>query len=787
MRVVERDLGADEAAAQALSHAGSIDRGDFATFQLRAMEVLGHTSGFTFVLTDASGQQIINLLRPVGSTLPRHGSPELLRRALDTRKPIVSDLYIGDVTGKPQLAIEVPVIRGGTALYSLGLGLEPRHFDELLKQQGLPQEWVVSIFDRTGTILARSHAAEQYVGLKGAPALTKAMNLAQEGVVDTPTLEGIPVVEAFSRSTPYGWTVAIGVPEATLAADLRRTLTLYAIGASSLLLIGLGLAAVIGRSVARSLLGLTATAQAIGKGEPVSTPALGLKEVDEVRRALLQAQQLLRQQELERYLAEQAERQMLVAKLAAEKANEARAVFLASVSHELRTPLNAILGFCRLMRDAKDVTAEQVRKLDIINNGGEHLLRLINNLLNMARIESGRMVLEETTFDLHQLLHETRALMQVQAAGKGLKLHLVLSPGVPRFVTTDAGKLRQVLINLLGNAIKFTGAGAVWLRAETTPQDSAELARVRFEVEDSGPGIPEKDRERIFAPFERLIETTGAEIGTGLGLHISKQFVELMGGTIDLSTVPGKGSEFHFEIPLRIARPGDGVRAKSDRGRVTGLAPGQQRYRLLIADDELANRQLLHALLEPLGFDLREAVNGREAVAFAEQWRPHLVWMDVRMPEMDGLEATRQIKAGAAGAQTRIVALTAHAEEDERVDILAAGCDDVIRKPYRHAEIFDALETNLGVRFSYAEERLSAAIAEAAELSVGPLLKLPAVLLEELRQAAVLLDGPRCIELAGKIDAIDDELGARLRRMIGNLQYQELLDVLDQSIGVRSA
>src|SRR5471030_84582 len=181
MRVVERDLGADEAAAQALSHAGSIDRGDYATFQLRAMEVLGHTSGFTFVLTEPSGQQVVNLLRPVGSTLPPHGSTELLRRVLDSRKPVVSDLYIGEVTGKPQLAIEVPVIRGGKAIYGLGLGLEPRHFDELLKQQGLPREWVVSIFDRTGTILARSHAAEHYVGLKGTPALTRAMNLAQEG------------------------------------------------------------------------------------------------------------------------------------------------------------------------------------------------------------------------------------------------------------------------------------------------------------------------------------------------------------------------------------------------------------------------------------------------------------------------------------------------------------------------------------------------------------------------------------------------------------------------------
>jgi signal transduction histidine kinase len=236
----------------------------------------------------------------------------------------------------------------------------------------------------------------------------------------------------------------------------------------------------------------------------------------------------------------------------------------------------------------------------------------------MSKIESGRMALEETDFDLRQLLQEIRSLMQVQAAGKGLSFHMVLSPEVPRHVTADADKLRQVLTNLLGNAIKFTRAGAVSLRAGTTPQESAHLVRVRFEVEDSGPGIHEKDRKRIFAPFERLIEAGRSETGTGLGLHISKQFVELMGGQIGVSTVPGKGSVFHVELPLRTSSASDGAFAKSERGRIVGLAAGQPRYRLLIAEDQPENRLLLHELLEPLGFDLREAVDGQEAVALAD-------------------------------------------------------------------------------------------------------------------------------------------------------------------------
>lgn len=787
MRVVERDLAANEALLHGLATSRQLDIGNFAAFYSQAQEVLNHTSGFTIVLTDASGQQVVNLQRPYGSPLPRHGNPDLLRRVLESRKGGVSDLYAGAVVKKLVVSVEVPVVRDGKALYAIDVGIYPSHLGEIMQQQGLPQEWVVSIFDSTGTIVARSRAEDQFVGHKAAPLLLARMREVPEGVVDTPTLEGIQVMAAFSRSPAYGWTVAIGVPEAIVTADLRKWLWLYAAGASLLLLAGLAMASVIGRRIAKPIQELIAPSDAIGKGEPVSIPPLPLKEADEVGQALLRAQQLILQREKERDQAEHAERQMLVAKQAAEQANTAKAAFLANISHELRTPLNAILGFCRLMKNAKDVTVEQTRNLDIINNSGQHLLRLINNVLDISKIESGRVGLEEIDFDLHQLLHEIQSLMQVQAAEKGLGFHMVLSPEVPRHVTADADKLRQVLINLLGNAIKFTGAGAVWLRAQTTPNDSAQFARVRFEVEDSGPGIHNEDRNRIFDQFEQLSDAASSGIGTGLGLHISKQYVELMGGEIGFRTKLGEGSVFHFELPLRTTTSSDGIAAKSDRGRITGLAPERQRYRLLIVEDEPQNRLLLHKLLEPLGFDLREAVTGREAVALAEQWHPHLIWMDICLPDIDGLQATRQIKASEAGAYTKIVALTARALEHERKEILAAGCDDFIRKPYRDTEIFEALEKDLGVRFMYAEDKsLTAAIVDG-KVSVTQLRKLPPDLLDELRQAAELLDGQRCLDIAGRIGGIDHELGARLQRMVKDLQFKELLALLDSFIARTAA
>jgi signal transduction histidine kinase/DNA-binding NarL/FixJ family response regulator len=466
------------------------------------------------------------------------------------------------------------------------------------------------------------------------------------------------------------------------------------------------------------------------------------------------------------------------AKELAEAASRAKSTFLANMSHELRTPLNAILGFSNLMRNAPDVTAEQVENLNIIYNSSEHLLNLINNVLDISKIEAGHMVREDAAINLDWFLHEIESLMFVQVAKKGMSFALELSPDLPRNITVDSGKLRQVLINLIGNAVKFTASGGVSLRAEVAKRESPQGARLRFEVEDTGLGIREEDRAIIFSPFEQKVDQPLAESGSGLGLAISKQYVEFMGGHIGVTSEPGRGSVFHFEIPVEVLPPSEDIFTEPQRGRVTGLAEGQGRYRLLITEDKPENRLLLRKLLEPLGFELREAANGEETVALFEQWRPHLIWMDIRMPVMNGLEATRRIKESEAGAQTRIVALTAYALEEERREILEAGCDDFIRKPYRDTEIFEALAKHLGVRFLYADEQAPAA-AGKDELDAAQLKKLPPALIHELREAAVLLDDQRCLKVAGMISDHNHELGERLRCMVENLQYKEMLAAVD--------
>ncbi len=472
--------------------------------------------------------------------------------------------------------------------------------------------------------------------------------------------------------------------------------------------------------------------------------------------------------------------ELSAAKDVAEAANRAKSVFLANMSHELRTPLNAVLGFSQLLKDASDSTAEQRKDLDIISRSGVHLLDLINNVLDISKIESGRVELEEGHHDLHQLLLDLAFLMTPRAMRKELEFSLEQSPDLPRNIAVDGGKLRQVLINLIGNAIKYTENGSVVLKVGLAGEETAERARIRFEVADTGPGIRAEDSERIFFPFVQLGDRPPAEAGTGLGLAICKQYVELMGGQIGVTGEQGRGSVFYFEIPV-VVLPCDVMPAAPGRRRVLGVADGQPRYRLLIAEDQQENRLLLRRLLDPLGFDLQEAADGEEAVALTRQWHPHLIFMDIRMPGVDGLQATRVIKGGDDGAQTIIIALTAHALEDERREILAAGCDDFIRKPYTLTEILDALTRHLGVRFIYEEE----AKAPSADVSLdaATLADLPADLRNALEKALVRLDVLAVNDAIEKIRAHDSSLAEALAVEVKTLQFGRILELIRSGHG----
>jgi PAS domain S-box-containing protein len=475
----------------------------------------------------------------------------------------------------------------------------------------------------------------------------------------------------------------------------------------------------------------------------------------------------------------------------AEAANQAKSTFLANMSHELRTPLNAILGFSQLMDDDPNLTSEQQENLAIINRSGEHLLALINEVLEMSKIEAGRVTLQEKSFDLHALLDALKEMFRMRAEEKGLTLSVRRAENVPHYMVADEGKLRQVLSNLLGNAVKFTQEGGVALRVQALAPDlSSPEGReiLRFEIEDTGPGIAAQELEAVFDPFVQAAAGEGPQEGTGLGLAISRQFARLMGGDITASSKVGKGSLFQFDVQVGLAAAAEVEEARPSR-RVLGLVPGQRAadgrpFRLLVVEDTETNRQLLVKLLATLGFEVQGAANGQEALEMWEQWQPHLVWMDMRMPVMDGHMATQRIKATARGQDTIIIALTATAFEEDREQIMLEGCDDFVRKPFRKDEIYDMLVKYLGVRFLYEEEPTLLAPAEAAYApSVEALSILPADWLTDLQQATTKADLNLILSLIDQIREEDPALADGLAGLARNYEYKKILTLVQQAGG----
>lgn len=468
------------------------------------------------------------------------------------------------------------------------------------------------------------------------------------------------------------------------------------------------------------------------------------------------------------------------AKQSAEVANRAKSEFLANMSHELRTPLNAILGFAQLMERDATLTPNQQESLAIINRSGEHLLNLINDVLEMSKIEAGRTVLTLSPFDLWQLLQTLQEMFQIRATVKQLTLEFEISPTVPRYILGDEGKLRQVLINLLSNAIKFTQQGSVTLQVKAKTEKTATMDyHLQFTVKDTGVGIAEEDQDKIFEPFMQTLSQSPEE-GTGLGLAISREFVRLMGGKLKFSSILGKGSTFFFDIQVSLANR-DFPEAIDSQPRVLKIAQGNPHYCILVVDDKQENRDLLQKLLETVGFETYSASNGQEAIAAWQRYQPHLIWMDMRMPVMDGYEATKQIKARQKGKNTVILALTATAFEEQRAKILAVGCDDFVRKPFQESIIFRKMAEYLDISYEYEdssrESKETKNQPQVAEITPQSLAVMPEQWISQLHKAAIQVDGESIKQLIEQIPPNYQTLAQALTYLIRNYDYDTIMMV----------
>jgi signal transduction histidine kinase/DNA-binding response OmpR family regulator/sugar lactone lactonase YvrE len=459
-----------------------------------------------------------------------------------------------------------------------------------------------------------------------------------------------------------------------------------------------------------------------------------------------------------------------VARDAADSANRAKSSFLANMSHELRTPLNAILGFSSLLRD-DGVSEKQRRDLDIINHSGEHLLTLINDVLDLAKIEAGRTELHVEPCNLKRLVAVVTDMMRVRATVKDLLLIVAETQGFPQFVRVDAAKLREVLINLLGNAIKFTEKGTVTLRLSSRPANADGRSLVTFEVEDTGMGIAPEDQSRIFDAFVQTGKHWNHK-GTGLGLTISRQFVELMGGTIGVRSAPDKGSLFRVELPLDTIEESQLKRPEALEEQTVGVDPGESAYRILIVEDREENWLVLQRLMQKTGFEPRLAEDGVRGVELFRTWRPHFIWMDVAMPAMDGKEAARRIRALDGGQHVKIVAVTASAFNSERDEILAAGIDDLVHKPFQASEIYDCMARHLGLRRIYDKRPQE---EPSSVLTQEDLRELSPDLIRELADVVVTLDQKRILEVIARIRERDAALSDKLTYFTNRFAFTPII------------
>ncbi len=495
------------------------------------------------------------------------------------------------------------------------------------------------------------------------------------------------------------------------------------------------------------------------------------------------------------------EEEFKIAKEQAVNANQAKSEFLSNMSHELRTPLNAILGFAQLVAHNPNIPPEVHDNLGIIQSSGEHLLTLINQVLNLSKIETGRIALNEDKFDLHRLLNDVHDMFAFNANKKNLQLLFERDANVPRNVSTDEGKLRQVLINLISNAIKFTEAGGVTVKVkgekcQVKSEESESTFHSSFfilhlSVADTGPGIAPEEIDHVFEAFGQTATGRQALEGTGLGLVISYKFVQLMGGDMHVTSAVGQGTTLSFDIRVQVVDTAD-ITPRIPTRRVIELEPGQPRYRILVVDDKWDNRQLLIKLLNPFGFDLREAENGQEAIDIWETWEPHLIWMDMRMPVMDGYEATKRIRKLDTGTEHPssgirhpvIIAVTASSFEEERSVVLSAGCDDIVIKPYRETDIVEMLQRHLNVKFLYAADEIPAENADLKDdklrLNPSDFHALPKEMVMKFKTSVEALEMDMALNVIEEIGEQNKPLADALKKIVEEYRFDTLQELLDQ-------